>query len=177
MRVECPCKLKTMPHTRLLVSVLLYLLLTACASFSEVKKEDRDPWNSYDGDWVAKHQTTRSYQQYANWVFTCNQLTIPITLRIEGSGIQVLVNRKYIVPLKEAYISSIGSFKTALPTGFKGKTSKHSDIDHSDIETRIIIEGNLTPEGHGTGNITIGWATSSYNGCKTKLVFTKKYII
>lgn len=174
MRIECPCKLKTMPYTKLLVSVLLYLLLTACASFSEVKKEDRDLRNSYDGAWVAKHQTTNSYQKYGSWVFTCNQLTTPITLRIEGSGIQVLVNHIYIAPLKEAYISSIGSFKTALPTGFKAKTSLQSDIDHSDIETRFIIEGNLTPEGHGTGNFTIGWATSGYSGCKTKLVFTKE---
>ena len=166
-----------MPYTKLLVSVLLYLLLTACASFSEVKKEDRDPWNSYDGDWVAKHQTTHSYQKYGQWEYTCDQFTAPITLKIEGSGIQVLVNHKYIAPLKEAYISSIGSFKTALPTGFKGKTSKHSDIDHSDIETRIIIEGNLTPEGHGTGNFIFGWAISGYMGCKTKLVFTKEYII
>ena len=163
-----------MPYTKLLISVLLYLLLTACASFSEVKKEDRDLRNSYDGDWVAKHQPTYSNQQYANWQFTCNQLTIPIKLRIEGSGIQVLLNHKYITPLKEAYISSIGRFKTALPTGFKGKTSRLSDIDLSDIETRYIIKGNLTPEGHGTGNFTFGWASSSYNGCQTKLVFTKE---
>ena len=156
------------------ILLILLLFLTACASFSEVKKEDRDLGNSYDGDWVAKHQTTNSYQKYGIWQFTCNQLTIPITLRIEGSNIQVLVNNNYIAPLKEAYISPLGSFKTALPTGIKGETSLHSDIDRSDIETRLIVEGNLTPEGHGTGNIIIGWATSHYNGCKTKSVFTKE---
>jgi len=154
---------------------LLALLLTSgCASFSEVKKEDRDLRNSYDGDWIAKHQPTDSFQKYGGWQFTCNQFSIPIALRIEDSGIQVLVNHEYLAPLKEAYISSIGSFKTALPTGIKGKTSLHSDIDHSDIEIRLIVEGKLNPEGHGTGNIIIGWATSSYNGCKTKSVFTKE---
>ena len=156
------------------ILLALLLFLTACASFSEVKKEDRDPSNSYDGDWVAKHQTTIIYQKHGIWQFTCNQLTAPITLRIEGSGIQVHVNHIYIPPLKEAYISSIGSFKTALPTGFKGKTSIQSDIDRSDIETRLILEGNLTPEGHGTGNIIFGWAVSGYRGCKTKTVFTKE---
>ncbi len=90
------------------------------------------------------------------------------------SGIQVFVDHAYMAPLKEAYISSIGSFKIALPTGVKGKTSLHSDIDLSDVEIRLIIEGNLTPEGHGTGNFIIGFAVSRYSGCKTKLVFTKE---
>jgi hypothetical protein len=155
-------------------ALLVFLLTSGCASFSEVKKENRDLRNSYDGDWIAKHQTTDSYQEYGIWQFDCNQLTTPIRLRIEGSGIQVHVNHEYIAPLKEAYISSIGNFKTALPTGIKGKTSINSDISRSDIEIRLIIEGNLTPDGHGTGNIIIGYAVSRYDGCKTKSVFTKE---
>ena len=158
---------------KLIVISLISILITGCAS-QGIKREDRDLTNSYDGDWVAKHQTTNSYQKYGIWQFTCPQQTAPITLSIEGSGIVVIVNHKYIAPLKEAYISSDGSFKTALPTGFKGKTSLYSDIDDSDIETRFIFEGNLTPEGHGTGSFTIGWASSGYRGCKTKLVFAKE---
>ncbi len=163
-----------MLHTRLFASVLLCILLSACASFGDVKEEDRDLQNSYDGFWIAKSQTTKSYQKYGAWQFTCNQLTVPLSLRIVSSGIRVLVNYEHLAPLKEAYISSKGSFKTALPTGFKSKTSIHSDIDRRDIETRFIIEGKLTPEGHGIGSFTIGFATSSYNGCRTKLDFTKE---
>jgi len=161
-------------HAGKTFALLVFFLTSGCASFNEIKKEDRDLGSNFDGDWIAKHQTTISFQKYANWEFTCNHLTIPITLRIEGSGIQVLVNHKFIAPLDEAYISSTGSFKTTLPTGIKGKTSLHSDVDHSDIEVRLIVEGKLTPEGHGTGNIIIGWATSGYKGCKTNSVFNKE---
>ena len=98
---------------KLIVISLISILITGCAS-QGIKREDRDLTNSYDGDWVAKHQTTNSYQKYGIWQFTCPQQTAPITLSIEGSGIVVIVNHKYIAPLKEAYISSDGSFKTAL---------------------------------------------------------------
>ncbi len=153
---------------------LLCLLLTACASISEVKKEDRDLSNSYDGIWVAKYETTEKYQKFGRgWTVTCAQATSPIRLWIEGSDIRTLVDHKYVTPLNDAYISSTGSFKTSLPTGIRSKTSKYSDIDHSDIETRIIIEGILTPEGHGTGNYIFGFAMSNYKGCKTKLSFTR----
>jgi len=56
-----------------------------------------------------------------------------------------------------------------LPTGFKGKTGRHSDIDYSDIETRFIIKGNLTPEGHGTGNFRINYYEAA-NDPKKKLL-------
>ena len=157
-----------------ILALLVFLLTSGCDSFSEVNKEDLDLENSYDGDWIANHETTHEYQRYGNWRFTCNQLTTPITVRIEGSVIQVQVNNEYLAPLEEAYISSSGSFKTALPTGIKGETSRHSEIYHSDVEVRLIVEGNLTPDGHGKGNIIIGWAASGYRGCKTKSAFSKE---
>jgi hypothetical protein len=165
-----------LPRTLFQTIPLLCLLLTGCASISEVKKEDRDLSYSYDGVWVAKHQTTKSWQTYGSWEFTCPQATSPVKLMITGSHIRTLVDNKYLTPLNEAYVSSTGSFKTSLPTDFKGKTSVFSDIDHSDIEIRVIIEGILTPEGDGTGSFTVGWATAKYKGCKTKLIFTKWYI-
>jgi len=156
------------------ILVVLIFNLYACASISEVKQEDRDLRNSYDGDWVAKHQTTNRYQEYGQGVFKCNQATIPILLWIEDSSIKVFVNHSYWAPLnlKEAYISSIGSFKTVLPTGFKSKGSLPSDI--TDTKIHLIIEGSLTPEGHGTGSITRGWGTLASRGCRTKLIFTKE---
>lgn len=163
-----------MLHTKLFVSALLSVLLTACASFSEVKKEDRDLANNFDGEWVADNLTTDKQQRYAQWRFTCKQFTTPISLKIEGSGVRVRLDNGYLEPLNEAYISSNGMFKTVFPTGFKGKTSLHSDTDLRDIETRYIVEGNLTPEGEGKGSFRFGWAHTQYNGCKTKLVFAKE---
>ena len=150
------------------------LLLTACASISEVNKEGRDLSNSYDGVWKAKYKTTKRHQIYSNWTFTCPQETLPVWLRIEDSGIRTTVNYEIVAPLNEAYISSTGSFKTTLPSSYKAKTSKFSDTNESDIETRMIIEGTLTPEGQGTGRFTFGYATSKYKGCNTELTFTKE---
>lgn len=161
---------------RYAVSIGVVISISGCASIGEVGKEDRDLTNSYDGYWIAKPESTDSLQIYRSWEFNCGQFTAPIALRIENSGIQAHVYHEYVAPLKEAYISSNGDFKTALPTGITGKTTQSSDVIHSDIEIRLIVRGNLVPEGHGTGVVTIGWAVSQYNGCKTKLVFTKDYL-
>jgi hypothetical protein len=164
-----------MQHLRKLFQTipLLCLLLTGCASISEVKKEDRDLTNSYDGVWVAKYETTKRYQKYKNWTFTCGQGTSPLRLLIEDSGIRTSVNYKHIAPINEAYISSTGSFKTSLPLSYRAKTSKYSDTQDSDVETRIIIKGILNPEGQGTGRFTFGYAISKFKGCNTELIFTK----
>ena len=90
---------------------MLCLLLTGCASISEVKNKDRDLSNSYDGIWIAKYQTTKRYQKYSNWTFTCPQVTTPLWMEINNSGIRTSVNYEYIAPLNEAYISSTGTLK------------------------------------------------------------------
>ena len=155
-------------------SSLALVLTSACTSIGEVSEDQRDLANSFDGSWIAQHKTTANHQVYRSWEFKCDQFDIPVELRIEDSGIMVLVNHVYVASLNKAYISAKGNFKTSLPTGIKGNTTQSSDVIHSDIEIRLIVEGKLMPEGQGTGSVTIGWETSGYQGCETGLAFTRE---
>lgn len=154
--------------------VLICVLLCACTSTGEVEWDDRDLNYNYDGRWSAIPQDTKSYQRTGSWHFNCEQFNIPVALAIKGSKVSVFVSYIEYPPLNESYISSNGSFKSVLPTGVKGKTSVFSDIDHSDIEIRLIVEGKLTADESGSGSVTIGWAVSKYRGCKTEVNFIRE---
>ena len=154
--------------------LLLLVFGSGCASIGEVKQADRDPDFRFDGHWIARPETTRNRQIHRNWEFTCGQFDVPVALRIASSRVTVLLDDNFAPPLNKAFISTKGNFKTTLPTGIKRDTTSTSDVIHSDVDVRLIVEGSLIADGQGTGHVTIGYAVANYQGCTTELIFTKE---
>lgn len=158
--------------TVLLLPITLALSLLGCASpmTEQTTMEERDYSGRYDGLWGVEIHRSPGVQYLQNWQMSCANLEDETNLLIKNGKIMSVGGQD--TSQTNTYISLNGKFRYIQPSSQTLRESGGSDATLDNGAVKIIFNGKLN-QGKGKGFLTIGVAQFGYDGCKSKVTFTR----
>lgn len=132
-----------------------------------VSEADKDPDGSFDGVWIASVQKAPKIQ-YApgNWQMNCSGEAYNFRMPVRESVARLTVDEKPA----DAYVGKNGNFGFSILRDFQAQASGNSDSSLDRGAVKLIITGSLKS---GNGKITNGIEEFNYQGCTSKIKFSK----
>lgn len=154
---------------RMASAAMVALLISSCSGTltSMVKESDKDPADSFDGDFVLTVKSPGGRQELGNgWFVKCGAHDFSDKLTIHKSKVGWRVDGKYA---KVGFINADGKFRLEHP--LDGDT-KGIGLTMSDGSRTLILEGDLS-EDTLKGRMTYGVAQFNNRGCSYRVTYAK----